>query len=50
MFADQRKDADWAPDIICDRNGYRAHPEGIGCIAMNARRPGPVWVKGVVLT
>src|SRR6266481_1977546 len=56
MVAGQLKDADWEQDITCDRcvakdrvvhsrNGYRARPEGIGCIAMNARRPGPVWVK-----
>jgi len=43
------KDADWEQDITRDRrvakdrvvyrNGYRARPEGIGCIAMNARSP-----------
>jgi hypothetical protein len=56
MVAGQLKDADWKQDITFDRcvakdhvvhsrNGYRARPEGICCIAMNARSPGPVWVK-----
>jgi len=48
VIAGELKDADWEQDITRDRrvakdrvvysrNGYRARPEGIGCIAMNAR-------------
>src|SRR5690348_14297705 len=65
VIAGELKDADWKQDITCNRrvakdrvvhsrNGYRARPEGIGCIAMNARSPGaglghsyPSWDRRV---